>query len=984
MAFLVGVLFYYSAKLGYILAIPPDMVAAFWPPNTIVLAALLISAKQRWWLFILAMTPAYLYAALESGFSGTRTIIFYIANCTEILVAAFAIRFVTKKPSINFDSFKEMLAFILVAVVIAPFISSSIASSTSFFEPNVNFWTIWTVWFLSDSLAHLTLTPVLVMVLVGITKNRGIVVRELTPSLFIELLLLFITLLTVSLFLLATDSSKTQGFPALLYTPIPILLWAAIRFGTSLVCSSILVITMVAIWNAVQGLGPFQQFPTSDNVLSLQLFIFVMAIPILLLSSLLAERKQAMSSLSKNNKQLILSSRVFQDTDESIMITDDKANIIDINPAFCRITGYTREEVIGQNPGILSSGKQSPTFYRNMWQRIDETGNWQGEVWNRKKGGEIYAEHLTISVIKNEFDKVTNYVGMFTDITKSKLQEEKLDLMAHHDILTGLPNRVLFIDRFSQAVARSKRSKKQLAVCFLDLDNFKRINDQYGHAVGDSLLIEVAKRITDIIREEDTLSRQGGDEFALLLNNIESPANYQQTIERIHSSIAKPFLIDGHSHKITTSSGLTLYPDDNEDLDTLLRHADQAMYQSKLKGKNCNHLFDALYERVTIQKHHELNEIEKAVTNNEFQLYYQPKVNMATGEVFGAEALLRWIHPEKGLIPPLDFLPIIEGTDIEIKVGNWVIEAALAQLESWKQQGIELEISVNVSSYHLTSDGFIEGLRSDLARHTSVDSQFVQLEILESSALGDVNTINSIINDCQEKLGVKAALDDFGTGYSSLTHLRNLPVDTVKIDQSFVRDMLDDPEDYSIIEGIIGLADTFSRNVIAEGIETTNHGLLLLAMGCREAQGYGIAKPMPADDFPLWLESYIPNQEWLQCGSKTLSKKESKVKIYDLYSKHWKDLFTKNIQGSQGDIESWPILDSKKSSCGYWIKEAKKEQLFEEGILILLDKAHKELHEVAQTIHLQFQTINEKVARENLPDYQRAYDKMRLVFEMCY
>ena len=577
--------------------------------------------------------------------------------------------------------------------------------------------------------------------------------------------------------------------------------------------------------------------------------------------------------LKENEAKLLLSSRVFHESHDGIVITNAKNEIIDVNPAFCEISGYKHDEVIGLNPLILSSGKHSPEFYADMWQQISAHGHWKGEVWNRKKNGELYAELLTIFTLKDNTGKIINYVGVFSDITQSKKQQEKLTMLAHYDMLTGLPNRTLFSDRFHQAIAHSNRTKTQLAICFLDLDNFKPINDNFGHGIGDQLLIEVANRIKANIKEDDTVSRQGGDEFALLLGDIISYEQCKQTIEKIHHALTQPYLLDGYSHTITTSTGITLYPSDKGDIDTLIRHADQAMYQAKLVGKNRFQLFNTEQDQQNIQKHLQIKEIQQAFINNEFCLYYQPKVNMKTGVVFGTEALIRWIHPEKGLISPLQFLPIIEKTELEVLIGAWVINQALNQLNLWIQKGIKIGISVNISSHHLRSVSFFSDLEKSLARHPNVTSGSFQLEILESSELGDLNTINHIIKTCKNKLGVNVALDDFGTGYSSLTHLRNLSANTIKIDRSFVRDMLDDPGDYAIIDGVIGLANSFSREVIAEGVESTEHGLKLLVMGCYKAQGYGIARPMPIDELYFWLSNYTPNKEWLAAGNKERTQK---------------------------------------------------------------------------------------------------------------
>jgi diguanylate cyclase (GGDEF)-like protein/PAS domain S-box-containing protein len=684
------------------------------------------------------------------------------------------------------------------------------------------------------------------------------------------------------------------------------------------------------------------------------------------------ERKNA-------EEKLQLSSRVFSDTHEGIIITDPQQRIVDVNPAFTQITGYSREDVIEKLPSILSSGKQSSTFYTQMWQSVKENGHWQGEVWNRTKQGELYAELLNISSLTNELDEVTHYVGVFSDITISKQHQDQLNLMAHYDVLTKLPNRALFIDRFNQSIAHSKRTKNQLAVCFLDLDDFKPVNDNYGHNVGDRLLIEVAGRITACIREEDTVSRQGGDEFAILLNDIKSTSQYEETLKRIHQAVALPYFIDDIQHNVTASSGVTLYPLDDGDIDTLLRHADHAMYQSKLSGKHRSQLYSPDSDQRIIQKNIHLEEIERALCNHELQLYYQPKVNMANGDVYGVEALIRWNHPEKGLIPPLDFLPFIDGTPLEIKVGEWVIHKALQQLTDWQKKNIELEVSINISSNHLLSSSFIEVLEKCFAEHSSIDAQYLQLEILESSALGDLNKINQIIETCQARLGISFALDDFGTGYSSLTHLRSLPVDIIKIDQSFVRDMLDDPSDYSIIEGVIDLTNTFNRNVIAEGVETTNHGIMLLFMGCEKAQGYAIGKPMPAMVFLQWLKDYVPNKDWLLYGNKYPTYKDNSLKIFRIISDQWKEKFRKKIVSLPEANLSWPLMNSKDCHCGNWIHQKKQEQLLEKEEFKQLEQAHNEIHIIAKEMQSQYQIGDIETAQAFLPDIELAFKKMKIL-----
>jgi len=695
------------------------------------------------------------------------------------------------------------------------------------------------------------------------------------------------------------------------------------------------------------------------------------------LSAVVIEHKKA-------HDEQLLSSRVFNAAREGIMVTDPLCNIITVNPMFSDITGYSLEEVIGKNPKILNSGKHSAEFYMAMWQSVKTQGHWQGEVWNRKKNGQLYVEQLTISSLLDDAGLPRHYIGLFSDITHNKEQQQSLELMAHYDVLTKLPNRALFADRFERSIAHSKRDLTLLAVCFLDLDNFKPINDNYGHEMGDLILIEVATRLKNALRDEDTVSRQGGDEFALLLSNFETIDQCEALLNRIHRSLAKPYLIGDETHYISASSGTTIYPLDDADIDTLIRHADQAMYQAKLAGKNNYRLFNAGDDQKIITQHTRLQEIKFALENNQFCLFYQPKVNMKTGKVFGAEALIRWLHPEKGLIPPLTFLPVINGTTLEIDVGNWVINTALNQAAIWVKQGIELEISVNISSAHLQSASFITELNEALLRHPTVKANKLQLEILESSDLGDIETIRSIIQTCRELLDVKIALDDFGTGYSSLTHLRILHVNVIKIDQSFIRDMLDDPNDYAIIEGIISLANSFNRTVIAEGVETADHGTTLLLMGCAAAQGYEISRPLPADEFPFWLANYQPNQDWIRSAALELTSKQTKLRLMLLSTQHWYQAFIRKHDSPLAYDTKWPLMNPKLCQHGTWLKRAHDEQLFDNKWLLALEHIHEKMHMIATKITIKHQDKHATVTADDLNKLRQTYESMMITLNTDY
>ena len=556
-----------------------------------------------------------------------------------------------------------------------------------------------------------------------------------------------------------------------------------------------------------------------------------------------------------------MAASVFASTQEGIVITDAERYIIDSNPAFTTITGYSRDEILGQKPSLLKSGLHDARFYDAMWQAIKQQGYWRGEVWNRKKGGEIFAEWLTISAVADQQGQITHYIGTSSDITQLKEQERKLQLIAHYDPLTGVPNRILLADRMHLAFAQTKRDNCLMAVGYLDLDGFKPVNDRLGHEAGDQLLIEVALRIKNALREGDTIARLGGDEFVFLLLGLDKVEDCEITLHRLLEVISEPVALRNQTVSVSASIGISIYPEDNTDPDTLLRHADQAMYQAKQQGKNCFHIYNLELDRQLHAHREAVNRVDQALENDEFELFFQPKVDMQQGVVFGAEALIRWRHPERGLIMPGDFLPLLENHDVATRLDTWVIDKALQHMDSWQSQGLQLQISVNVTARSLQTDDFVLQLYYAFERYPATHPTNFELEILETQALSDLSLTSQVIKDCQA-LGVQFALDDFGTGYSSLSYLRHLSAETLKIDQTFVRDMLEDEDDLAIVQGVIGLAESFRRQVIAEGVESIEHGIALLHMGCYHAQGYGIAKPMPASDLAAWVQAWQAPKEW--------------------------------------------------------------------------------------------------------------------------
>lgn len=651
----------------------------------------------------------------------------------------------------------------------------------------------------------------------------------------------------------------------------------------------------------------------------------------------ITERKHA-------EKRLQLAASVFTHAREGIIITDPNGVIIEVNDTFCHITGYSREEVCGRNPRLLSSGRHGKEYYAALWRDLTDQGYWSGEIWNRRKNGEIYAEMLTISSVRDTVGNTQQYVGLFTDITAFKAHEKQLEYLAHYDALTQLPNRVLLADRIRQAISQARRREQLLAVIYLDLDGFKVINDKHGHDAGDQLLIAVATRMKQALREGDTFARLGGDEFVAVLLDLDSIESSVPMISRLLTAAAQPLNIGDESLQVSASLGVTFYPQADEvDAEHLLRQADQAMYQAKVKGKNRYHIFDAEQD-INVRSYHKSIEcVRLALSNREFVLYYQPKVDMRRGIIIGAEALIRWQHPEQGLLPPSAFLPLIEEHPLAVEIGEWVIDTALAQIENWRLDGLDIPVSVNVCAWQLQQPNFVDRLQAILARHPEIGPGRLELEILETT-LVDVAQVTHIIETCRE-IGVTFALDDFGTGYSSLTYLKRLPVSQLKIDQSFVRGMLDDPNDFAILEGVLGMATAFQRQVIAEGVETVEHGEMLLRLGCAYGQGYGIARPMPAHEMLGWSVHWKIDPSWVDVS--TVSPDDLPLLFATVEHRAWLVTVENHLNGV-GEMES--PQDQHRCRFGHWLAGDGLDRYGTEANFSLIKQTHQEIHMLASEL----------------------------------
>lgn len=558
-----------------------------------------------------------------------------------------------------------------------------------------------------------------------------------------------------------------------------------------------------------------------------------------------------------NEERLQQAAVVMQSTTEGVVVTDAQNRIVSVNPAFCRITGYEAETVIGQTPSFLKSGWHPDEFYAEFWRYLKSTGVWQGEIWNRRQNGEIYPQWQTINAVHDESGDLSHYVAVFADISQIKRSQEEIDFLAHHDPLTRLPNRLLMVERLGNALARAKRSDRRLGLIFIDIDRFKAVNDSMGHTAGDELLRVAAARISELCREQDTLARLGGDEFIMLVEDLEEAADLTPFALRIQRAFNNPFDIDGRSLHLSCSLGMSVYPDDGEDSAELLKNADTAVTLAKKNGRNTYAFYtQALTQSARRQMTLE-SDLHRAIKEQELRVYFQPQQDLVSRRIVGMEALVRWQHPVLGIIPPMDFLPAAHHAGLMSAVDEYVLNVACRQMRAWLDRGFALQtMAVNMSGYWLQRGEVIASVQAAL-KDTGLPAHHLELEVTEDEIMEHGEQSGPVL-DTLRNLGVKLAIDDFGTGYSSLLRLKRLPVTKLKIDRGFTMDLPGDSNDSAIARAIIALGKSLQMSITAEGIETLAQEQLLSDLECDFGQGYLYSKPLPPDQLEDLLKNSFP------------------------------------------------------------------------------------------------------------------------------
>ena len=837
-----------AAELGLQLAVVHNNVTAVWPPSGIALGALLLFGIRLW----PAITVGAIIVDVSVGLPLLPASGIAMGNTLAAIIGLFLVKNLAGMRN-PLDNLRGLMALVAGGGLMATTISATIGAITLVSVApgdSTNFATIWLTWWLGDATGVLIVTPL-------ILTWRHLPVLEQRPARAFEAAFLLTSTVLIAQLVFGRYSPLASNHYPLAFLPLFILAWSALRFGRHGATLAIVLTAGIAIWGSVAGYGPFVRPDLNDSLLLLQSFMGVTGFTTLLLAVILNERQSTQAILEQHHREKAsnLAEILEQSLNEIYVFDSDSLKFLHVNQGARNNLGFSLEELRNLTPLDLK-----PEYTRNMFRGLIEpllNGTSKRIHFNtvhcRKDGSRYPVEaHLQLSQPGGK----QAIVAIILDVSERHAVQEKLNHLAHHDPLTDLPNRLLFDDRLTHALQRNQRTQQKLALMFLDLDGFKKINDSLGHPSGDELLKQVAQRLLIIVREGDTVARLGGDEFTVILESISESNDVPDMAGRILQAISKPFNVAGHEVFLGASIGISIFPKDGKNVTSLTKHADLAMFQAKKRGGN-NYQFyltemtAAANERLTIE-----TGLRHALQRNEFIIHYQPQFSVQTNRIVGLEALVRWQHPQQGMIPPNKFIPVAESAGLIEQLGEWVLYTACKQARSWQEiTGTAFPVAVNLSG-HQIKDNLVSTVR-DALKDTGLEPQYLELEITESCAMDQANRSIENLNRLRE-LGVQLAIDDFGTGYSSMSYLKHLPIDKLKIDRSFISDIPEDSNDTAIVRAILALGHALNLTIIAEGVETQAQYTFLSENSCDVVQGYLLGMPMPAEDIAEILSAKPP------------------------------------------------------------------------------------------------------------------------------
>jgi diguanylate cyclase (GGDEF)-like protein/PAS domain S-box-containing protein len=856
---LLTLVYYLAAKLGLSLAFENTHISPVWPPSGIAISALLYFGKRVW-------PSIFVGACLVNYLEGLPLLVatcIGIGNTLEALAAYYLIGRTTDNALFNQTT--QVVKFV-ICILLACTISASLGV-ISLLVFNVIEWpsfaSLWLTWWLGDTVGALIFTP---LIITWLTLPKF----EWSFGLIKDLMLVSVATLITSTLILGQSFAIGGGNYPLAFLYLPVVTWIAYRFHHHGATLFLFVVSGLSIYATLKGYGPFVMESVNESLLMLQVFMGVMMVTTLSLVSTIEEKHKVTLALMEKKKtleqlvsqqraelhnaeeELRLTGNAFDENAQAIVITNAKTFILRVNPAFSLLTGYSEEEVIGRQPKFLQSNLHDKAFYKVFWKTLLKEGCWQGEMWDKHKDGHTFPTWQTIKAVRDNHGDIVQFISVFSNISERKISEEKIYRLAHYDVVTGLRNRLAFQQILTQAISKAKRQDKRLAVLYLDLDNFKLINDTQGHPVGDLLLKHVADRICAELREEDSVARLGGDEFVILIEEIDSDFSVAQIAEKILFEINTPLILDHTEVVVTASIGVSIFPDNGSEVSDLLQNADVAMYRAKKEGRNAFQLFNS---DMTAQAQAHLvleSELRTAIERNEFILNYQPQVDLISGEIIGCEALVRWMHPVRGVIMPSQFIRIAEQSGLIRHIGEWVLLTACQQQKTWQDLGVDsIPISVNLSAHQLLNLHLPDTV-SHIIHKTGIEPSKLALEFTEMSVMKSIDNHIRIFKALHD-IGVGLSIDDFGTGYSSMAYLTRLAIDKLKIDSSFIQNMTLETGYGAIVRASTMLGHNLSMKVVAEGVETLEQLQFLKDVGCDEMQGYFFCKALAAEEMTHFL-----------------------------------------------------------------------------------------------------------------------------------